>query len=181
MRKELISADEMAKTLDRLAFQVAESCPVETLYIVGIHRRGVPLAKRVQDLMKKHHGVDLPLGTLDITLYRDDLSEIANFPEVYSTDLPGDIAGKNVLLIDDVLYTGRTVRAALDALADFGRPSRIMLMALVDRGHRELPIQPDFVGRTIPTSKKEVVHVNVTDIDGKDNVEIEDQGKKEQV
>jgi pyrimidine operon attenuation protein/uracil phosphoribosyltransferase len=176
--KELISADEVAKILDRLSFQVAEHCPVNNLYIIGIHRRGVTLAKRLHGLMKQHHGVDLPMGAIDITLYRDDLSEIGNFPEVYGTELPVDIAGRNVLLVDDVIYTGRTIRAALDCLADFGRPERIMLLALVDRGHRELPIQPDFVGRSIPTSRKEIVHVNVMEIDGRENIEISERGTK---
>ncbi|MDR2870082.1 MAG: bifunctional pyr operon transcriptional regulator/uracil phosphoribosyltransferase PyrR, partial [Deferribacteraceae bacterium] len=137
MLKELISADEVAKILDRLAFQVAEHCPVNNLYIIGIHRRGVTLAKRLQEVIAKHHGVELPLGAIDITLYRDDLSEIASFPQVYGTELETSIVGKNVILVDDVIYTGRTIRAALDCLADFGRPERIMLLALVDRGHRE--------------------------------------------
>ncbi len=172
MLKGLINESEMERMLERMAFQIIEKCPAEDLCIVGIHRRGVILAERIHAIIEKHKNIDLPLGNLDITLYRDDLSEIGSFPAVYGSKIPFDVNGRAILLVDDVIYTGRTIRAAIDAVIDYGRPARIMLMALIDRGHRELPIQPDFVGKEIPTSRREDVQVHVQEIDGDNGVYI---------
>jgi pyrimidine operon attenuation protein / uracil phosphoribosyltransferase len=138
--------------------------------LVGIRTRGVPLARRLARTIKKAGGVEPPVGALDITLYRDDLTTIAPHPVLKGTDIPTSIDGRTVILVDDVLYTGRTVRAALDELIDFGRPARIKLAVVVDRGHRELPIRADFVGRTLTTSREEVVQVLVREEDGEDRV-----------
>jgi len=172
MLKELINETEMELMLERLAFQIIEECPSAELCLVGIHRRGVTLSKRIHSIIKKHKNINLPLGALDITLYRDDLSEIGSFPAVYGSDIPFNINGKSILLIDDVIYTGRTIRAAIDAVIDYGRPAKILLMALIERGHRELPIQPNFTGKNIPTVKNEDVQVHVREIDGDNGVYI---------
>jgi len=140
--------------------------------LVGIQRRGVELANRLAKLIERSQDVSIPLGKLDITLYRDDLSAIGPRPRVGETSLPGEIAGASVVLVDDVLYTGRTVRAALDELADFGRPRRILLAVLVDRGGRELPIQPDIVGLEVKTAPDDRIDVGVAELDGKDLVEL---------
>lgn len=171
--KKLIDRQEMERMLDRLAFQVMESCPdLSKMCIVGIHRRGVFLARRIKALVEKYSGSEIKFGTLDITLYRDDLQEIADFPKVYTTDLP-DVTGQVIILVDDVVFTGRTTRAALEAVTEFGRPDRILFLALIDRGHRELPIQPDFVGKVIPTRRSELINVNMQELDGEDSVIIE--------
>jgi len=133
---------------------------------------GVPLAKRIADAIEEHEGVRLPVGALDITFYRDDLSLVAQQPIVKGTDLPFDLNGATVVLVDDVLYTGRTIRCAMDALIDFGRPRAIRLAVLIDRGHRELPIRADHVGKNVPTSREEIVQVRVAEIDGTDEVSI---------
>ncbi|MBL0349312.1 MAG: bifunctional pyr operon transcriptional regulator/uracil phosphoribosyltransferase PyrR [Elusimicrobia bacterium] len=138
--------------------------------IVGIQRRGVPLAQRLARSLEELGAPALPVGSLDITFYRDDMGETALHPVVHETELPFDLSGKILFLVDDVLYTGRTIRSALNELMDFGRPSRIYLVALVDRGHRELPIQADFVGKTVPTQKEERVDIHLTEIDGDDGV-----------
>jgi len=143
------------------------------LVIVGIQRRGVPLAERIVAAIAEHEGVTLPVGALDITFYRDDLSLIAQQPIVKGTDIPFDLNGRTVILVDDVLYTGRTIRAAMDALVDFGRPRAIRLAVLVDRGHRELPIRADHVGKNVPTSRDELVKVHLVEVDGEDAVRIE--------
>ncbi len=174
MQKELINSAGMARIMDRLAFEVLERCPdLDNLCLIGIQRRGVVIAKRIHSLIKGHTGRDVNLGVLDITLYRDDLSEIASFPQVYATDVNFSVDGKTLILIDDVLFTGRTVRAALEAISDLGRTARIYLMALIDRGHRELPIHADFVGKSIPTARKEIIHVRVGELDSQDNVVLE--------
>ena len=137
---------------------------------MGIKRRGVPLAQRLAALIERFEGVRVPVGDLDITLYRDDLTTLYDQPQLKGASLPVDINGKLVVLVDDVIYTGRTVRAALDALVDQGRPARICLAELVDRGHRELPIRADFVGKNVPTAHSERIAVRVTEIDGEDSV-----------
>ncbi len=163
------------KTIDRAVTRTAHEIlernkGTENLALLGIRTRGVPLAQRIQGKIKEIEGVDLPLGILDITLYRDDLSTIAKLPIVNGTQIDFDVNDKKLVLIDDVLYTGRTVRAALDAIVDIGRPSAIQLMVLVDRGHRELPIRADYVGKNVPTSKKEIIKVNLKEVDGENSV-----------
>ncbi|HEX5829185.1 MAG TPA: bifunctional pyr operon transcriptional regulator/uracil phosphoribosyltransferase PyrR, partial [Candidatus Limnocylindrales bacterium] len=143
------------------------------LVLVGIQRRGVPLAHRVADAIREHEGTEVPVGALDITFYRDDLSLVAQQPIVKGTAIPFDLNGATVVLVDDVLYTGRTIRSAMDALIDFGRPRAIRLAVLVDRGHRELPIRADHVGKNVPTSREEIVKVLLAETDGEDGVEIE--------
>ena len=172
MLKELINDTDMERMLERLAFQIIEKYPAGDLCVVGIHRRGVVLAERIHSIIKRHKKIDLPLGSLDITLYRDDLSEVGNFPDVYGSNIPFDVNNRPILLVDDVIYTGRTIRAAIDAIIDYGRPAKILFMALIDRGHRELPIQPDFVGQKIPTGKKDDIQVHVFETDGDDGVYI---------
>lgn len=140
--------------------------------LVGVRRRGAPLAERLAEHIRDFEGVSLPTGTLDITLYRDDLTLRHDQPVVYETNVPFNITQKKVVLVDDVLYTGRTVRCALDALIDFGRPAAIQLAVLIDRGHRELPIRPDYVGKNVPTSKSESVEVRVQEVDGVNEVVI---------
>ena len=142
------------------------------MILIGIQRRGVYLAARLREILKEMENVKVPRGELDITLYRDDISTLADQPVVHSTSVPGDITGKRVVLVDDVLFTGRTIRAALDALTDLGRPERVQLVVLVDRGHRELPISADYVGKVIPTSRMENVEVRVKELDGEDRAVI---------
>ncbi len=173
MNVKAVIMDE--KTIDRAVTRVAHEMleknkGTKDLALLGIRTRGVPLAKRVLDKIKEIEGAELPLGILDITLYRDDLSTIAKLPIVNGTQIDFDINDKKLILIDDVLYTGRTARAALDAIVDIGRPSAIQLMVLVDRGHRELPIRADYVGKNVPTSKKEIVKVNLKEVDGENSV-----------
>jgi pyrimidine operon attenuation protein/uracil phosphoribosyltransferase len=168
-----MDADRMGRTLTRIAHEILErSKGVDDLALVGIRTRGVPLAKRLARILSdvSHH--EIPTGALDITLYRDDLGRNTQ-PIVRSTDIPFSIDDKQILLVDDVLYTGRTIRAALDALIEFGRPRIIQLVVLVDRGHRELPIKADYVGKNVPTSRAQSVQVHLTEIDGRDEVEIE--------
>lgn len=141
--------------------------------IVGIHRRGVPLAARLAPLVEELVGAPVATGRLDIALYRDDLGTRTATPVVHATEVDVDLTGRTVVLVDDVLYTGRTTRAAIDALFDLGRPARVRLAVLVDRGHRELPIRPDFVGKNLPTSSDERVHVRVAELDGSDEVTVE--------
>ena len=141
-----------------------------SLAIVGIQSRGVPLAARLADALRKNTKKQVDVGSLDITLYRDDLSTVGTRPILKATHIPFSIDGRPVILVDDVLYTGRTIRAALDELVDFGRPSRIALAVLIDRGHRELPIQADYVGKTVTTARADMVDVRLTEIDGKDEV-----------
>jgi pyrimidine operon attenuation protein/uracil phosphoribosyltransferase len=162
----------MARALQRMAVEVLELAAGGELVLVGIQRRGVELAERLATLIEKDEGAVVPRGALDITLYRDDLETIGPRPVVGETRLPGDLAGKHVVIVDDVLYTGRTVRAALDELADFGRPQRISLCVLIDRGGRELPIQADVVGKDVKVNAQERVDVLVRELDGKDVVEL---------
>ena len=163
------------RALARLASEIVEeNHGAGHLSLVGIQRRGVPLANRLADKIADLEGERPPVGVLDITLYRDDLSQVGVNPIVNRTDLPVDVDGRNVLLIDDVLYTGRTIRAGLDQLIDFGRPRRVQLAVLIDRGkeHRELPIQADFVGKFVPTKKSEIIKVMLDDFDGEEGVAI---------
>jgi pyrimidine operon attenuation protein/uracil phosphoribosyltransferase len=175
LREKAVIMDEEAlgRALRRMAHEIVErNGGTRDLWLVGVRRRGVPLAERLRREINAFEGVWLPLGQLDITLYRDDLTTLHERPQVGRTDMPGDIGGKVVVLVDDVLYTGRTVRAALDALIDLGRPARIELAVLIDRGHRELPIRADFVGKNVPTARREVVEVRLLEVDGRDEVAI---------
>lgn len=174
-KAEIIDADGIRRIVTRIAHEVVErNKGVEDLVLVGIRRRGVPLAQRLAAKIHEFEGVSPVEGSLDITLYRDDLSLVAHQPVVRTTEIGVDIGGKVVVLVDDVLYTGRTVRAAMDALIDHGRPRMIQLAVVVDRGHRELPIRADYVGKNVPTSKKEVIGVKLAEIDGVDSVVIKE-------
>ena len=174
-KAEIIDADGVRRIITRIAHEIVErNKGVEDLVLVGIRRRGVPLASRMAAKIQEFEGTSPAQGSLDITLYRDDLSTVAHQPVVGSTDIPVDINNKVVVLVDDVLFTGRTVRAAMDALIDFGRPRAIQLAVVVDRGHRELPIRADFVGKNVPTSRKEVIGVKLQEIDGTDTVVIKE-------
>jgi pyrimidine operon attenuation protein / uracil phosphoribosyltransferase len=165
----------LERALKRIAHEIIEkNNGAQGIALIGIQRRGVPLAKRIAKYIEEYEGVSVKLGSLDITFYRDDLSLLSDHPIIKGTDIPFDINKKTVVLCDDVLYTGRTARAALDALMDLGRPDYIQLAVIVDRGHRELPIRADYVGKNIPTSKSEVISVRVTEFDGVDNVAIND-------
>lgn len=167
----LMDADAMNRALYRMAHEILErNKGTQDLAFVGIRRRGVPLAQRLAAKVAEIEGTRLPVGILDITLYRDDLTERHEWPRLQKTEIPFAVQGRRIVLVDDVLYTGRTVRAALDALLDLGRPQSIQLAVLVDRGHRELPIRADYVGKNVPTSRREVVEVRVTEIDGEDGV-----------
>ena len=172
----IMDADRMNRTLTRIAHEILErNRGVETLALVGIRARGVPIAARLAAHLEVISGAKVPIGSLDITLYRDDLmrTPVGPQPVVRRTEIPFSLDGRHILLVDDVLYTGRTIRAALDALIDFGRPSAIQLVVLIDRGHRELPIRADYVGRNVPTSRQESVQVRLQEIDGRDEVEVE--------
>jgi pyrimidine operon attenuation protein/uracil phosphoribosyltransferase len=172
--RQIMTADEIRRAIVRISHEIVERhAGTEGLVLVGIQRRGVPLAERIAAAIAEHEGVALPVGALDITFYRDDLSLIAQQPIVKGTAIPVDLNGKTVLLVDDVLFTGRTIRAAMDALVDFGRPEAIRLAVLVDRGHRELPIRADHVGKNVPTARDELVKVHLAETDGEDAVRIE--------
>ena len=175
-KKELIGADGIRRALVRISHEIIEKNEgLEDVVVIGIRTRGVPLAERITANLKEIEGEEILNGSLDITLYRDDLTTIANQPIVHQTEIPFDITDKKVILVDDVLYTGRTVRAALDALMDLGRPDSIQLAILTDRGHRELPIRSDYVGKNIPTSKDELISVNLKEIDGEDAVVLQEK------
>src|SRR5712671_5112727 len=172
-RTILLDARAMSRALQRMAVEVAELAHgTADLVLIGIQRRGVELAERIARLIEKEKGVLVPRGALDITLYRDDLETVGPKPVIGETRLPGDLTGKHAVIVDDVLYTGRTVRAALDELADVGRPKRVSLCVLVDRGGRELPIQADIVGKSIKTASGERVDVQVEELDGRDQVDV---------
>src|SRR6202142_1048706 len=156
-KKQLMSATEIDRTLQRLAHEIVEkSGGTANLALIGIRRRGVPLAQRIAKAMRGIDGVDVPVGTLDITLYRDDLSKVAPQAVLQSSEIPFPVDDKDLVVVDDVLYTGRTIRAAMNGLFDLGRPKRIRLCVLIDRGHREMPIEAPFVGRTVETSDAEI-------------------------
>ena len=168
--RALMSADDVRRALGRMAHEIVErNAGTQDLVLVGIRTRGVPLARRIAGQIGSFNGASPPVGELDVTLYRDDLARRVK-PPTGPTALPMDVAGRVVVLVDDVLYTGRTVRAAMDALVDFGRPRAIQLLVLIDRGHRELPIRADFVGKNVPTARAESVEVHLEEVDGRDEV-----------
>jgi len=174
-RKLVQNPEEIEKSLKRIAHEILEKNKSgKDLVLIGIRRRGVTLAKRLSSQIKEIEGIEVPMGVLDITLYRDDLSEIASQPVLRKTEVPFSVKNKKVILIDDVLYTGRTIRAALDAIIDLGRPRFIQLAVLLDRGHRELPIRADYVGKNVPTSQKEMIEVRLVEDDGVDEVIIQE-------
>ena len=173
----VLDADRISRSLTRIAHEILErNRGVEELALVGIRTRGVPLARRLAHAIRDITRDEVPTGALDITLYRDDLmrTAVGAQPVIHKTEIPFSIDDKKILLVDDVLYTGRTIRAALDALIEFGRPKAIQLVVLVDRGHRELPIKADYVGKNLPTSLSQSVQVRLTEIDGRDEVEIQE-------
>jgi len=170
-KSQIMSASEIDRTLMRLAHEIVErNNGVKDIVFLGVRRRGVPLAERLAKRIAEIEKASPPVATLDITFYRDDLSTIDQKPVVQRTSLPLAIEDKTVILVDDVLYTGRTTRAALDAMIDHGRPRRVELVVLIDRGHRELPIQADYVGRTVQTSDHEVIEVRLREVDGEERV-----------
>ena len=171
-RQTILDARALTRALQRMAVEVLEAGPTGDLVLIGIQRRGVELAERIARLIEKDEGVAVPRGALDITLYRDDLETVGPKPVIGETRLPGDLTGKHAVIVDDVLYTGRTVRAALDELVDFGRPKRISLCVLIDRGGRELPIQADIVGKVVKTAPGDRVEVQVQEVDGRDQVDL---------
>jgi len=169
--KVILTDVEIRRALTRIAHEIVENTRgTRDLVLVGLYTRGVPLAERLARTIESFEGERVPVGSLDISLYRDDLPTLGPRARMQRSSIPTDITDKRVVLVDDVLYTGRTARAALDALTDFGRPRRILLAVLVDRGHRELPIRPDFVGKNLPTSRHEEVQVQLVETDGLDRV-----------
>lgn len=173
LKANLLDDKAIKRSLIRISHEIIEKNKgVDDLVLIGIKRRGYPLAKRISNFIKDIEGIELPVGSVDITLYRDDLSKDNESPELKSIDLGVDIKDKKVIIVDDVLYTCRTARAAMDAIIDVERPKVIELAVLIDRGHKELPIRADFVGKNIPTSKEEVVGVKIQEIDGEDSVKI---------
>jgi pyrimidine operon attenuation protein/uracil phosphoribosyltransferase len=175
-KRQLLSAEEIERTLQRLAHEIVEkSGGTSNLALIGVRRRGVPLAERLARTIKGFSRVDVPVGTLDITLYRDDLSTVAAQPVVQSTEISFGVDDQDLVLVDDVLYTGRTARAAMNGLFDLGRPRRVRMCVLVDRGHRELPIEATFVGQTITTSDTEIVEVRLREIDNEERVMLVDR------
>ena len=174
--KVIHNREQIEKSLKRIAHEILEkNTEVYDLVLIGIKKRGVTLARRLSECLKEVEKIDVPIGELDITLYRDDLSEISSQPILRKTEVPFAVKGKKVILVDDVLYTGRTIRAALDAIIDLGRPCSIQLAVLLDRGHRELPIRADYVGKNIPTSRGELVEVKLEEDDGIDEVVIQEE------
>ena len=170
-KAQLMSASEIDRTLVRLAHEILEKTKdLDQLAFIGIRRRGVPLAQRLAKKIESLENRKIPVGILDINLYRDDLTTVDIKPVVSATEIPFSVQGKDIILMDDVLYTGRTIRAALDALFDHGRPARVQLLVLIDRGHRELPIEAKFVGRVVQTSDAEIIEVKFQEIDGMEKV-----------
>ncbi len=170
-KKQILDSNALGRALARIAHEILEkNKEPKNICLVGIKTRGIPIAKRLAQKIKEYEGIDVLVGELDISLYRDDLTELDKQPHLQATDIPYDITGKDVILVDDVIYTGRTARAAMDALIDLGRPRTIQLAILVDRGHRELPIRPDYIGKNVPTSREEIVSVKVFEFDGDDGV-----------
>lgn len=170
-KANLMDEDAIKRALTRIAHEIPErNKGVDKLALIGIQRRGVPMAERIADMIEAFEGTRPDTGILDITFYRDDLSLLGAHPQFKGSSLPFNINGKTIVLVDDVLYTGRTVRAAIDAVFDLGRPDCVQLAVLIDRGHRELPVRPDYVGRNVPTSKRELVHVALKEVDGLDQV-----------
>lgn len=179
-KTQILDEKGIQRSLTRIAHEILEKNKgIEDLILVGIRRRGVPLAERLAAFIMEIEGIRLAVGKLDITLYRDDLTTLSDHPVVHGTDIPCDVVGKKIVLVDDVLYTGRTIRAAMDAIIDMGRPQAIQLAVLIDRGHRELPIRADYVGKNVPTSKREMVHVKLREVDGQEGVVILESDGKE--
>jgi pyrimidine operon attenuation protein / uracil phosphoribosyltransferase len=173
--KVVLQVEDVRRALVRVAHEIVERNPgPQTPVLIGIHRRGAFLAQRLQAQLEALLDAEVPLGDLDIGFYRDDLQRRPDAPVVHASHIDFDVAGRTVVIVDDVLFTGRTVRAAIEALFDYGRPARVQLAVLADRGHRELPIRPDYVGKNLPTSREEHVHVRVEELDGIDEVAIED-------
>ncbi|MDX6692297.1 MAG: pyrimidine operon attenuation protein / uracil phosphoribosyltransferase [Solirubrobacteraceae bacterium] len=173
--KVVLDSEDMRRTLTRIAHEIVENGgPPEQLALAGIHRRGALLAARLQELLLELHDIEVPLGYLDISFYRDDVTTRGGSPIVHATELDFDVDGLTIVIVDDVLFTGRTVRAAIEALFDYGRPRRVQLAVLADRGHRELPFRPDYVGKNLPTAWRERVYVRMAEIDGEDSVTIEE-------
>jgi pyrimidine operon attenuation protein/uracil phosphoribosyltransferase len=171
--KVVLREGDIERALTRIAHEIAERNPQERdLAVIGIHRRGAFLAHRLRDQLEALHDAAIPLGDLDIGFYRDDVASRPEAPVVHASHIDFDVTGRTVVIVDDVLFTGRTVRAAIEALFDYGRPERVQLAVLADRGHRELPIRPDYVGKNLPTSRDEHVHVRVRELDGLDEVAI---------
>jgi len=171
--KVVLREGDIQRALTRIAHEIAERNPQERdLAVIGIHRRGAFLAHRLRDQLEALHDAAIPLGDLDIGFYRDDVASRPEAPVVHASHIDFDVTGRTVVIVDDVLFTGRTVRAAIEALFDYGRPERVQLAVLADRGHRELPIRPDYVGKNLPTSRDEHVHVRVRELDGLDEVAI---------
>ncbi len=174
MEKLILDSAGIKRAATRISYEIIEKNKgLEDICLIGIQRRGVSLAKLIKERIRENEGIEVDFGILDITFYRDDLSVLDEHPVLNGTDIPFSIQDKKVILVDDVLYTGRTCRAAIDAIMDLGRPKLIQLAVLIDRGHRELPIHADYVGKNLPTSKKEVVHVKVSEHDGEDVVILE--------
>ncbi len=172
-RKILMTADDIRRTLTRIAHEIIEQNKTsQDLIIVGIQTRGVPLARRLATLIENFEGLKLPVGVLDITRYRDDIPSSDRHPTIQHRDIPNSIDGKSIVLVDDVLYTGRSIRAAMDALIDRGRPKSVQAAVLIDRGHREMPIRADYVGKNVPSSQKEAIQVHLVETDGADEVVI---------
>jgi len=171
----LLGEEEISRTLSRISHEIIEkNLDLSSLVLVGIFTRGVPLSKRIAENIKTIKGLDVPLGEMDVTFYRDDIHELEPTMNVEKTHIPEELAGKTIVLVDDVLFTGRSIRAAVDHLIDFGRPAKVQLAVLLDRGHRELPIRPDYVGKNIPTTREQRVQVLLKEIDGKDQVILKD-------
>jgi pyrimidine operon attenuation protein/uracil phosphoribosyltransferase len=176
--KVVLDADGVRRALTRIAHEIVEkNAQGESPALVGIHRRGAPLASRLRGIVGELLGAEVPLGDLDITFYRDDVATRPDAPVVNASNLDFRIDGRTVIVVDDVLFTGRTVRAAIEALFDYGRPSRVQLAVLADRGHRELPIRPDYVGKNLPTARSERVNVRVAELDGIDQIAIAIPGR----
>jgi pyrimidine operon attenuation protein / uracil phosphoribosyltransferase len=168
---EIMDAEQIKRALIRIAHEILEKNKgAENLALLGLQTRGVPIAHRLAGFIKEIEGIEVPVGVLDITLYRDDLSHLMHTPEVRATEVPFNVENKKIVITDEVVYTGRTIRAAMDAIMDLGRPQLVQLAVLIDRGHRELPIRADYVGKNIPTSRLEWVHVKLLEVDGTDGV-----------
>jgi pyrimidine operon attenuation protein/uracil phosphoribosyltransferase len=175
-KRQLLSAEEISRTLNRLAHEIVEeSGGAHDLALIGVRRRGVPLSQRLATVIKGFAHIDVPVGTLDITLYRDDLSTVGPQPIVQSTNIDFAVDDRDLVIVDDVLYTGRTIRAAMNGLFDLGRPKRVRLLVLIDRGHRELPIEASFVGKTIQTSATEIIEVRLKETDSEERVMLVDR------
>ena len=171
VKAQILDGPSMNRALARMAHEMIEQLePLDQVVLVGIRRRGIPIAARLADLIERYEGVRVGVGEVDISMYRDDLTEISDAPSVSGTKIPGTVTGKIIVLVDDVLYTGRTIRAAIEGLFSMGRPAEIQLAVLIDRGHRELPIRADYVGKNIPTSLSEHIDVEVKEVDGQDRV-----------